>query len=205
MILPPLVPSPDGHIAGHNNERTEINANTVARDRNILAAGMESIPRLSAISNTVQTLGSNLRLVMTTARRAEAVTKVQMTTGGTAAAATPTLIRAGIYYQENDLSWTLVGSTVSDTALLAAAATLYTKNLSAPVNLVEGRRYALGLLVVTAVAAPTMYGAILTTGLAALAPQMGANITGQANLPATITNAAVIAGANGNLPYIVAN
>lgn len=205
MILPPLVPSPAGHIGAHNAERTEINANTTARDRNILAAGMETIPRLSAISNTVQTLGSNLRLGLTTARRAETVTKVQMITGSTAAAATPTLIRAGIYYQEDNLSWTLVASTVSDTALLATAATLYTKNLSAPLNLVEGRRYALGLLVVTAVAAPTMYGAILPTGLAALTPMLGANITGQANLPATITNAAVIAGANGNLPYIVAN
>jgi len=166
-------------------------------DDSTLSVG-ESVYSRKAIQSTgLSTSSGSLRMTFFTAGKTETVTQVRMISGGTAAAATPTLVRVGIYQVDDatgDL--TLVASTPNDTTLLAATNTVYTKALSAPFTKYKGTRYAVGLLVVTAVATPTMVG---NNGAPASevfqAPHMAA-YSAQTDLPATITDASLTSGAS---------
>lgn len=129
-----------------------------------------------------------LRLAYFTSVRTEPIGNVRIYATGTAAAATPSLVRAGIWEAGLDGQLrSLVASTTNDTALLATINTAYTVPLTVPFTKTEGRRYAFGLLVVTAAAAPTTVSNSFA-GLAsevAQIPRQAANISGQTDLPAT--------------------
>lgn len=168
----------------------------------------EGIPsRLAA--TTVAGSGSltgnqNLRLAFFTCRKGLLTTQVRLLSGGTAAAATPTLCRIGLYRiapdANNVLTGTLVASTANDTALFAASGTTYTKSWSAPYQMQAGQRYALAVLVVTAVAAPTLVGrTMLSTDEASLPPRLSGVLAAQADLPATFTDSAL--AVSGSTPY----
>ena len=128
-------------------------------DAQQVLAGEEVLPRWLTRDNS-QAIGSQqLRLSFFTALKTETVTQVRCATGSTAAGATPTLVRMGVYSvagadSQGDL--TLLTATASDTSLLAAANTAYTAPLTTPLSKVAGQRYAVGLLVVTAAATPTL-------------------------------------------------
>lgn len=158
-------------------------------------AGEDTYNRLLAMSGVALSTGS-LRLTYFTARRTETITKAVLTTAATAAGATPTLVRAGIWEAGSDGALTLlVGSTPNDTALLASANTEYSKALSAPFVKQEGVLYAFGVLVVTAAAAPTVPGVTLTTprssGATHSRPRSCGVVSGQTDLPATVAAGSV--------------
>lgn len=170
---------------------------------NSLASGEETVPRSLLGSPTTLSTTQALRLTGFTARKTETITQVKMITGGTAAGATPSLIRIGIYTVAANGDITLVASTPTDTTLFAAANTAYTKALSAAFAKVAGQRYAVGLLLNTAAAFPSIVSAgggnTAIDKFALTAPMLTAQVTGQADLPASVANASVIASGIGPL------
>lgn len=166
-----------------------------------LSAGESSVPR-DVVMASVTMSSQSLRLAYFTATKTESVATVRVQTTGTAAGATPSLIRVGLYSVAANGDITLVASTANDTALLAAQNTMYSKALSAPYTKQAGQRYAVGLLVVTAAAAPTVAGAPVTlvASEVGLAPKLGGLVSSQADLPASVVSASVSDSAN--RPYI---
>lgn len=129
--------------------------------------------------------------------KTESVANLGMIVGSVAAAATPTLCRMGLYEEDpatGDL--TLVAAHASDTTLFASINTKYTKAVTTPYTRTAGKRYAFGVIVTSGATMPDFIG--VTYGAAATmnteletAPRVTARLTGQTDLPATITNANV--------------
>lgn len=171
-------------------------------DSSALAVGDESMWRGLVSNNGLASTSGTLRLTFFTARKSEVTTQVRTATGGTAAGATPTLCQIGLFAVDGSDNGTLVAVTANDTSLWAATNTAYFRNWISPYQKVAGQRYALGLLVVTAAAAPTWPGsAALATGVVpdlAQLPRISGQITSQSTMPSTFTVAAV-GGASGSI------
>jgi hypothetical protein len=138
-----------------------------------------------------------------TAQKTETITQARFYCGATAAGATPTLIRLGVYTEAANGDLTFVMGTTNDTTLLTTPNTAYTKGFTSSWNKVAGTRYAVGLLVVTAAAVPTtpsiQLPSIGTDML--LAPKICSARTGQSDLPGSVLNANL--GTTGGIPYYV--
>lgn len=157
-----------------------------------LTAANTTIPRTDSINSAVATGSGNVRLTFFSARVGGTSANVRVYSGGTAAGATPTLVRFGLYSVAADGAGTLVASTPNDTTLLAAQATAYTKAWSSPIALDAGQRYAFAHLVVTAAAAPTLVGNVLgDANMASVTPRLAGLLAAQSDLPASFTNAAL--------------
>lgn len=174
---------------------------SAARDV-VPTAGELSMP-FGSISNAgCATSNQVLRLVFFEAERTETIDNLTVLTGGTAAGATPTLIRMGVWSVNgsNDLT-ALLASTASDTSLLASTNTHYTKALSSSWAKVAGTRYALGILVVTGATAPQLTGqsisaAALVAGTLTGLPRVTAALTGQTDLPSSASAASYVTSAS---------
>jgi hypothetical protein len=161
-------------------------------DPNALAVGESTIPRSLASSTTTNPGSGRLVLAYFTASKTETVTSIKAVTGSTAAAATPTLCKTGVYSVAANGDLTLVGQTPNDTTMFAAASTAYTRALVAPFAKVAGQRYAFALLVVTAAASPAFVtGVGGNNAETAAAPRLSGSLTAQTDLPSTIANGAV--------------
>lgn len=153
--------------------------------------------RGAAGSVTAATSGQML-LTYFTAGRTETINTITVgISNGTAAGATPTLVRMGIWAANADGSLSaLLASTANDTTLLAALNTLYPKALSSSFSKVVDTRYACGILVVSGAAMPTMLGTTAngtTTSAYLTSPVISALVTGLADLPATVAVGALVA------------
>lgn len=161
----------------------------------LLASGEETMLRDLAVSGSLATGTGNLRLSYFVARKTETTTQARVITGSTAAAATPTVCRIGLYSINAAGDGTLVASTANDTTLFAATATAYTKSWSVAYAKTAGTTYALGVLVVSGAATPTLAGAGVTTAAeAGIAPRLCASVTGQADLPGSFLVGGLTAG-----------
>lgn len=156
---------------------------------NLLTTGEETFLRDALGSATLSTTSGILRLSYWTARKTESSTQVRVYTGGTAAGATPTVCRMGVYSLDPATgNGTLAAAIANDTTLFAAGTTAYTRSLTSTFSKVAGTRYAFGLLVVTGATAPTMVGEVVgSTAEFAVAPPMSASLPGQSDLPASFT------------------
>lgn len=157
--------------------------------------GCETIPRHSATGTAGIGSSGDLRLTYFTAQSGVTVTKAVASTTGTAAGATPTLVRIGLWTVDANGGLTaLVASTANDTSLFAATSTVYEKALSDAYTPIVGQRYAAGVLVVTGAARPTLNG-IGPTGpgaaIWAYSPRFTGNVSGQADLPATVASGSI--------------
>lgn len=103
----------------------------------------------------------------------------------TAAGATPTLIRMGIYSVAASGDLTLIGSTPNDATLLSTAWTTYEKLLSAATPLVLGSRYAFGLLVISSAAMPDVAG--MYSIEPDHPPRICGAVTGLSDLPSSVS------------------
>lgn len=163
-----------------------------------LAVGMTTIPRWFATTSVALTTSGNMNLTYFTADQTATWAQVTIRSGGTAAGATPTLVRWGLYSEAGNGDLTLQASIASDTTLFAAANTTYTKSITTPYAVTKGSRYASAILVVSAAAIPSIVGSVFTatagTETLSVAPRLAAVITGQSNLPSSLTNATVAAG-----------
>lgn len=159
--------------------------------------------RLS-VNGAVATGTGNLRLTAFTARRSFVSFQVRVVTGSTAAAATPTLCRVGLYSLAANGDGTLIASVANSTAMFSVANSTYVLNWSIPVALVAGDRYAVGIIVVTGAAAPTICGSnqaavgtIDGIGLESRTnPWVAGLLTAQTDLPASFTLAALVNNLN---------
>lgn len=158
----------------------------------LLTTGEETVSRLIAQSNSAVTMSTQgMRLAYFTARKSQTATQVRIISGATAAGATPSLVRVGIYTVAANGDITLAASTPNDTTLLASTSTVYSKSLSASLTLNKGGRYAFGLLIVTAAATPTLVGLSTTAGSsveAGQAPKVASFIAAQADLPNSVVS-----------------
>lgn len=166
-----------------------------------LTTGESTFPRDIA-TNAAVSMGSSgaLRLVYFTAGKTEVITQVRMVSGGTAAGATPTLVRVGVW--TSDATGALlsqVAATANDTTLLAGTNTAYTKAFASSFTKTAGQRYAVGLLVVTGAAMPTMSGTTGLTTLTGQSPALSFQMSGQADLPSTAAVGSL--AASGSRPY----
>ena len=152
-------------------------------------AGAMTMERRFASSSAVSIVSGAMRFSFFTAPRAETIANVAVLTGNTAAGATPTLCRVGIYSVAANGDLTLIGSCSNDTSLFAAANTRYVRALSASYSAALGQRYALAVLVVTAAATPTFVGIATNSVLAAsfaTSPRVTAALNSQSDLPASV-------------------
>lgn len=159
---------------------------------NALTIGEETLLRDIAFSSAVVTSSGALRLAYFTARKSETTTQVRVGTGGAAAAATPTLIRVGLYTIDGTGAGALVAATASDTAMFAAVNTTYTRAWAASYAKVAGQRYALGVLVVTPAATPTFVGQAVSAD-SATDPRLTGQVAAQTDLPSSFTAGQVTA------------
>lgn len=168
-----------------------------------LVTGQETFDRGLLSSNNGTTGTGNLRLTYFTARKSETSTQSRVYTGSTAAAATPTLARFGLFQIAANGDGTLVASTANDAAgLFLVAFSPYTRTWTTPFAIVAGQVYAHGILVVTAAAPPTLCGGSIAATTDLLAERrLNGVIGGQADLPASFLNAAV--GQSGTRHYAV--
>jgi hypothetical protein len=171
-------------------KRTILPSTTVSA--NLLTTGEETFPRDFIAALTLGTNTGTLRLSYLTARKSETTTQIRVLSGSTSAAATPTLVRIGLFSIAGNGDGTLVAATTSDTALFAAANTRYTKSWASSYAKVAGQRYAVGILVVTSATAPSLagVGAGNSTELAD-DPRLTASIASQTDLPASFTAASL--------------
>lgn len=180
----------------------DLSAAYEALDPDRLTLGEATMHRRHISSATVLSGSGALRLTYFTARKTETTTQVRLISGATAAAATPTLVRAGLYTVAGNGDIALVASIANDTALFAAGSTLYTRSWSVPYAKVAGQRYALGILVVTGATAPSYLGqSVLSAFESTAAPRLGGAVTGQTDLPASVVSASIVD--SGNLAYSV--
>ena len=168
---------------------------------------------VTGAASTTQTL----TLMGFRAIKSETITRIQVYTGGTAAAATPTLVRMGIYQRVVAgptgviNTWGLVASHASDLTLFAAANTTYTKTLTTTFNKQAGSDYAVGMLIVSAVAFPTfnaphaLTSASYNTDAMLAQPIQFGRVTGQADLPTSIPVASVVVSAVGHFHALLLN
>lgn len=167
----------------------------------LLEVGQETIPRGQAIDKTVP-LTSQIRLAYFTARKSETITSIRVVCA-TAAGATPTLVRFGLYSVDASGNLALIGSTPNDTTLLAAPNTAYTKALSTPAAITKGSRYAIGLIVTTGATPPLLFGSVpVVASETAAAPRTAGFVGSQANLYTPISAAGVTNSTY--IPYAVA-
>jgi hypothetical protein len=158
---------------------------------NLLASGEETIPRDLA-TGFVSTASGFLYLSYGVFRKSETTTQIRLTTGTTAAGATPTLCRIGLYSIATNGAGTLVAATANDTALFAGAQTTYTRSWTASYAKVAGQRFALAVLVTTAATAPQLCGAAIVRGTEpGIAPRLAGYIATQTDLPASFVDASV--------------
>lgn len=172
---------------------------------NQLEVGEEVFPReLASSTGAVVPSSGQLRMTNFSARKSETTTQVRVYSGATAAAATPTLCRIGMYLLDSSGDGTLVAATDNDTTLFASTLTAYTRSWATPYAKVAGQRYAIGVLVVSATTMPSLHGhplGALSGSEVGVAPALGGMLTGQADLPASFTAGSLIG--NGQRPYLV--
>jgi hypothetical protein len=114
--------------------------------------------RRTGVGDVAAATSGQLVLTYFTAKKTETILSATTWTGGTAAAATPTVNRYGVYSIAADGAGTLINQCAHDAALFATANTAYNKAFTAAFAKVEGQRYAFGVIVVTAGAMPTFFG-----------------------------------------------
>lgn len=165
-----------------------------------LAVGEFTVPRQVATGSNVAAATGVLSLSYFTAKKSETCGQVRIKTGGTAAAATPTLARIGLYTVDAAGAGTLVASIPNDTALFAATFTNYTRSWSTPVAKVAGQRYALGVITVSAGATATFIG-IAVNADPTVAPRTHGTWTGQTDLPASFADASLGTAAASGIVY----
>lgn len=167
----------------------------------MLTDGEETFSREFFTSNALATTSGQVRLSYFTARRTEPVTSFRILSGSTAAGATPTLTRLGLYSIAANESGTLIAATdPTDLTIFATANTVYTRNALVPGQKIAGNRYAFGFIVISAAAMPSICGHGLGGGgEPAMGPRMTGAISGQTDLPASFVVGSLVS--SGNRPY----
>lgn len=151
-------------------------------------AGLETFPRWQApIATNNATTSGRMYLSYCTAYQTRTLTTARVMSGNTAAGATPTLVRLGLFTVAANGDLTLVASTVNDTALLNTTFTMFGKAYSTPYVTIPGQRYAFGVLVVSGATMPTLMGpGTIDSSITAAAPRLSAHVPSLSDLPSSV-------------------
>lgn len=156
-----------------------------------LSSGESTIPRRNVTGGAATLSAGQCRLTYFTAERTETINSIRTATG-TQVQAGATLCRLGVYEVADNGDLTLVASTANDTVLWSVASQVYGKNFTAPFLKRKRQRYAVAALVVGATTPPNVMGQTTLLGPeAAQPPRLCGTVSGQTDLPATITAANV--------------
>lgn len=167
---------------------------TARYDPDELDSGEATMYRKDIIQAGVAPSTQQLRLSYFTAKKTEIVNNVVTVSGTVAAAATPSICKIGVYEVQANGDLTLVASTANTLSLWATTFTKYTTALQSSLSKTQGKRYAVGILVVSAVAIPTFYGhSTIPTVISLDEPAICAFLPGQSDLPSSITKASLTA------------
>ena len=162
-----------------------------------------TIDRFLATTSSKTLTNRTIYLSFFTARVTEAITKLRVYTGQTAAVGATTL-QMGVYsvnVATGDL--TLIGTTVNDTALLAGTYGQNDATLSSTWSKVAGQRYAIGILQIGATTAAKIGGVYLACkNLASESPRLYGALAGQSSFPASIGDASLTS--NSDFPIFAA-
>lgn len=169
-------------------------------DDDALAVGEQVFARsLMVTGSSIPALSGSFKLSFFTARKTETTTQVRVLSGATAAGATPTLCRLGLYLVDGSDNGTLVASIANDTTLWASATSSYTRSWSSSYAKVAGQRYALGQLIVTSNALPSWPGYALMASAQSEAnqvPRLNGAIASQTDLPSSFTVGSIAGSLN---------
>jgi len=140
----------------------------------------------------------NCRVTFFTPYLTQVVNSLRSFTSGTAAGATPTTCKMGLYSVDpstGDL--TRIGITANNTGLWAAANTAYTQALTSPVTVYAGHRYAFAALIDTAAATPTLVAETLQQSVANTNNRLCGTVSGlQTDIPASILSTGFVVAAS---------
>lgn len=149
-----------------------------------LATSMTTLPRNA--TGVITMTSNSIRFNYFTADKAMNVASITTITSTTAAGATPTLCRYGLYNVEANGDLTLLGATTADTTTWASASVSYTRSLTSLVPVVRNQRLAIGVLIVTAAATPTIQGLFFNADAFSQEPRLSAAATATGDLPASV-------------------
>lgn len=169
----------------------------------LLDNGGESIwSRESPSPSSNASINQQLRLNGFRCKRTGSVGRIIMFSGGTAAGATPTLVKVGAYHRNDDDTYSLVGATPNTVTMFAGTNATYNTAFAAPWYKFKGDDYLIGVLIVTGAALPTIQGPFTavanTTGTFLLpAPVKVGCLPGQTDLPTSFARTDLISTSPG--------
>lgn len=173
---------------------TDMNYADFASALGLMTAGEEAFPALMAAGSPGSDGSGSLNLTYWRCRKTEAITMLGCATQSTAAAATPSLCRMGLFTVAANGDLTLVASTANDVNMFNGTYSKVEKALTASYTKVAGTEYATGIIVVSGAALPNFCGS-------AAAPQVSGSTgpgrtwrrkaTGLTDLPASLANASL--------------
>lgn len=146
----------------------------------------ETIPRLFAQSTTLEIVSNTVHFTYFTCDTNGKVNYIGIYSGENGAGGTPTTATMGLYAVSDNGNMTLLGYTENDTSILSKARTKYKKQLNSQVELVCGRRYAVGLFVSSSAQMPTLHGAGYLPNGGADDYAISSALANQQNLPDTV-------------------
>lgn len=162
---------------------------------NYLSGGVESMPIDAINSSTNQTVSGAVYFAYFTPMITVTCANALTYSGGTAAAATPTVCRVGFYTVAANGDLTLVARTENTTSLWSGTNAEYvtefdtTGGYPASYTFVAGVRYAGAMICVTGTTAPQLRGSqSATSAHVARAPRKVGVRTGEADLAASYTS-----------------
>jgi lysophospholipase L1-like esterase len=171
-----------------------------------VAVGEACLPP-NAINNAISMTSGQMAIGYFTALQTITINNIAAATGSTAAVATPTICRMGVYSVDGSNNLTLLAGTTNDTSLFAGAGTEYSRALSSAVTLTAGTQYAYGVLIVSASAMPNIMGQLAlgsqnqffrATNKRSHSSSIRAGLT---DLPSSVLDANV--GSKNGIPFIL--
>lgn len=166
--------------------------------------GQEIAPKDLFTSDSVALVSGQVSFNYFTAYDTQDVTALRTYTGTTAAGATPTLCKMGLYSVAANGDLTLMAATANTNTLWNSANASHQANLTAPQKVIKGNRYAFGLIIVTAAALPTVPSRSVPIVLSGVAsPRTFAQLTGQTDLPNAVAAGVLSNGATARYGVLV--
>jgi hypothetical protein len=168
-------------------------------------SGETTTPRLTLGLAPGTPVSQTLYLTFFKAKKTETCTNIR-TYSATAATATPTVCQLAIFSEDGSGNLTQIAIITNDTTLWAGGSVGYTRSWVTPWSKVAGVRYALGLLVVSGVTLPTLYGltfpnAAIVGTIMATAPRAYAVVPSQATMPSSVLASSFAASGAPRMTY----
>lgn len=158
-------------------------------DIDFILGSVKSLPRHLGGSGVDALASGDMLLTYFTADQDITATKV-FTAVTDQVVSAPTVSRVGLYSVNDADDLTLIASTAHSASLWSVAWNGYTTNLSAPVAIVARQRYAVGTVFV-GTTGPKLSGTYGLWSESGVLPRLSGKVTGQSNLPASLSAGAV--------------